>query len=238
MSDPTQKQSTVTVTLKGTGITPAAVRAVGNVAAIEGGVKVTVDVSGLRGATVSGEAQDSTAEALDAMQKAESFLNRSDLGKADADEGQALLDALNALDERALSDAQKGDLAALRTRLAAKIEELKKIPDSTPTPEPEGPTLTPKPGESTSTPKPTVPTQTPAPAGNSSAGNNNPGGNSNSTAGSASAPAAATAQPKAQSPAIIPQTSDAFPLEVLLAALTLSGAAAAALLLYRKKHNR
>ena len=238
VADPTQKRSTVTVTLMGDGITPAAVRAAGNVAAIEGGVVITATVNGLRGATVSAAAQDSTAEALDAMQKAESFLNRSDLGKADADEGQALLDALNALDESALSDAQKRDLAALRTRLAAKIEELKKIPDSTPTPEPEGPTLTPKPGESTSTPKPTAPTPTPVPAGNSSAGNNNPGGNSNSTAGSASAPAAATAQPKAQSPAIIPRTSDAFPLGILLAALTLSGAAAAALLLYRKKHNR
>lgn len=214
VSDPTQKQSTVTVTLKGNGITPAAVRAAGNVTVIEGGVVITAAVNGLRGATVSAEAQDSTAEALDAMQKAESFLNRSDLGKTDADEGQALLDALNALDERALSEAQKADLAALRTRLAAKIEELKKLPDSTQTPEPGESTTTPKPGESASTSKPTAPTQTPAPT------------------------AAATVQPKAQSPAVIPQTSDAFPLGILLAVLTLSGAAAAALLLYRRKHNR
>lgn len=225
VSDPTQKQSTVTVTLKGEGITPAKVRAVGTVTAIEGGVVVTADVSGLRGATVSATAYDSTGAALDAMQNAESFLNRSDLAKSDADEGQTLLDALDALDDSTLSDAQKADLAALRGRLVAKVEELKNLPDPTPTPAPAEPTPTPAPADNNS--------------GNSSTGSSS-GSNSNSTTATATpAPAAAaTAQPKAQASAAIPQTSDVFPLEALLAVLTVSGVAAAGLFIFRKKKNQ
>lgn len=221
VSDPTQKQSTVTVTLKGTGITPAAVRAAGNVSAIEGGVKVTVDVSGLRGVTVSGEAQDTAGAAMGAVQKAERFLSNSALNKSDLAAAEQLLAELEAVDESLLNSAQKDLLAQMRSRMSRRVAELKQLPDA----QPEQPAETPSsPGNGGST------TQT------NSGSTAQTGSGSANTAGAGTTKAAA--QPKTQSSAIIPQTSDAFPLEILLTVLTLSGAAAAALLLYRRKHNR
>lgn len=221
VSDPTQKQSTVTVTLKGTGITPAAVRAAGNVSAIEGGVKVTVDVSGLRGVTVSGEAQDTAGAAMGAVQKAERFLSNSALNKGDLAAAEQLLAELEAVDESLLNSAQRDLLAQMRSRMSRRVAELKQLPDA----QPEQPAETPSsPGNGSSTAQ--TNTGSTAQTGSGSA----------NTAGTETAKAAA--QPKTQSSAIIPQTSDAFPLEILLTVLTLSGAAAAALLLYRRKHNR
>lgn len=221
VSDPTQKQSTVTVTLKGTGITPAAVRAAGNVAAIEGGVKVTVDVSGLRGVTVSGEAQDTAGAAMGAVQEAERFLSNSALNKSDLAAAEQLLAELEAVDESLLNSAQRSLLAQMRSRMSRRVAELKQLPDA----QPEQPAETPSsPGNGSST------AQT-----NSGSAAQTSSGSAN-TAGTGTAKAAA--QPKTQGSAIIPQTSDAFPLEILLTVLTLSGAAAAALLLYRRKHNR
>ena len=221
VSDPTQKQSTVTVTLKGTGITPVAVRAAGNVAAIEGGVKVTVDVSGLRGVTVSGEAQDTAGAAMGAVQEAERFLSNSALNKSDLAAAEQLLAELEAVDESLLNSAQRSLLAQMRSRMIRRVAELKQLPDA----QPEQPAETPSsPGNGSST------AQT-----NSGSAAQTSSGSAN-TAGTGTAKAAA--QPKTQGSAIIPQTSDAFPLEILLTVLTLSGAAAAALLLYRRKHNR
>lgn len=221
VSDPTQKQSTVTVTLKGTGITPAAVRAVGNVAAIEGGVKVTVDVSGLRGATVSGEAQDTAGAAMGAVQKAERFLSNSALNKGDLAAAEQLLAELEAVDESLLNSAQKDLLAQMRSRMSRRVAELKQLPDA----QPEQPAETPS-----------------SPANGGSTAQTNSGSTAQTGSGSANTAGAGTAkaaaQAKTQGSAIIPQTSDAFPLEILLTVLTLSGAAAAALLLYRRKHNR
>lgn len=221
VSDPTQKQSTVTVTLKGTGITPAAVRVAGNVAAIEGGVKVTVDVSGLRGVTVSGEAQDTAGAAMGTVQKAERFLSNSALNKSDLAAAEQLLAELEAVDESLLNSAQKDLLAQMRSRMSRRVAELKQLPDA----QPEQPAETPS-----------------SPANGGSTAQTNSGSTAQTGSGSANTAGAGTtkaaAQPKTQGSAIIPQTSDAFPLEILLAALTLSGAAAAALLLYRRKHNR
>lgn len=146
VSDPTQKQSTITVTLMGDKIVPADVRAAGVVSAIEGGVTVTANVAGLHGASVTAEAKDTTPKPSPESSEKPSPVPSSE-------------------------------------------------PTATPTAEP------------SATPKPTT---TPAPT------------------------AKPTEQPKPQVTAI-PQTSDAFPLGLLLAVLGVSGVAAAALFLYRKK---
>lgn len=57
VADPTQKSGAVTVTLLGEGLTPALVSSSGTVTAVEGGIRVSVNVGGLHGATVEAVAQ-------------------------------------------------------------------------------------------------------------------------------------------------------------------------------------
>lgn len=123
IADPTQKQSSITVVLLGENLAPTDVNTNGTVTVIEGGLAITVEVQGALGATVLVTAQDLASEAATLMAQAEEYLGR-DLKADDITEGEALLAAMNELDEGKIPAERKDAFDALRNQLEMALAQL------------------------------------------------------------------------------------------------------------------